>query len=113
MVSRWAQEGLAGEIMASNWTQEGLCGEIKVSGTWGKSWTKILLVATRCHWLTQYDLSRLLFFKNFNIPESPRLQKSSQYWGIAFEALLKPASNWLHMPFKYRPSIGEPHLKPI
>ena len=33
--------------------------------------------------------------------ESTRLQIPSQHWGIMFEALLKPASNWLRMPFQY------------
>ena len=41
-------------------------------------------------------------------PTSNWLQVPSQYWGIVFEALLKPTLNWLQTPS----SIGESYLKP-
>ena len=36
----------------------------------------------------------------------------SQYWGIAFEALLKPTSNWLQVPSQYWGIVFEALSKP-
>ena len=80
--------------------------------TWSRPRTKILPAASRGQWLTP---ARFLMvtrpFKNLKSRVSS-LQIPSQYWGIAFEALLKPTSNWLQVPSQYWGIVFEALLKP-
>ena len=54
----------------------------------------------------------LLAHPHTQVTESSRLQIPSQYWGIAFEALLKPTSNWLQVPSQFWGIVFEVLLKP-